>query len=111
MKKRDSSISNQDILKEIKNLNKQIADLSRANTGLIDINTAARLYNIKVSYLYQLTSKSNIPKYKPGGKKIYFDIDELRIWFKSHRSHKSNPDRELENLYTKADAALLKKLK
>ena len=49
MKKNNLTISNQDILKEIKNLNKQIADLSRANTGLIDINTAARLYNIKVS--------------------------------------------------------------
>ena len=32
------------------------------------------------SYLYKLTSTKQIPHYKPNGKHIYFDRDEINSW-------------------------------
>ena len=40
---------------------------------------------ISKSYLYKLTSKRQIPHYKPTGKLIFFKLDELERWLLSHR--------------------------
>ena len=37
------------------------------------------------SYLYKLTSLGKIPHYKPGGKMLYFDRNELTDWLKQNR--------------------------
>ena len=41
---------------------------------------AARYMGVKVSYLYKLTMRGEIPHYKPGGKKCYFRRSELERW-------------------------------
>lgn len=41
---------------------------------------AAGFLNLSKSYLYQLTSKGLIPHYKPQGKMIYFEREELENW-------------------------------
>ena len=41
---------------------------------------AARYMGVKVSYLYKLTMRGEIPHYTPGGKKCYFRRSELERW-------------------------------
>ena len=44
-------------------------------------STEAALYlGIAASYLYKLTSKKKIPHYKPNGRCIYFNKEELSRW-------------------------------
>lgn len=40
----------------------------------------------KPSYMYKLTSQGRIPFYKPQGKAIFFDLDELSTWCLSNRN-------------------------
>ncbi len=40
--------------------------------------------DIKPSFMYKLTSGRKIPHFKPNGKQIYFDIDELNSWLLSN---------------------------
>jgi excisionase family DNA binding protein len=37
------------------------------------------------SHLYQLTCKNQIPHYKPGGKRIYFDKKDLDAYVRRNR--------------------------
>lgn len=46
---------------------------------------SAEYLDISKSHLYQLTSKSIIPHYKPGGKKIYFEKKDLDRYLQRHR--------------------------
>lgn len=45
---------------------------------------AALYLNISQSSLYKLTSKLQIPHYKPRGKMVYFDKKELIKWMKQN---------------------------
>ena len=58
---------------------------------------AAKFLDLSPSHLYKLTSERKIPHFKPNGKKIYFDEDELVQWLKR------KPTRTLEE--TEAHAA------
>ena len=40
--------------------------------------------DIKPSFMYKLTSGRKIPHFKPNGKQIYFDIEELNSWLLSN---------------------------
>ncbi|MDD5507555.1 MAG: helix-turn-helix domain-containing protein, partial [Bacteroidales bacterium] len=51
----------------------------------IDFKTAAQRAGLKESYMYKLTSQRKIPYYKPFGKRIYFDEDELTQWLLRNR--------------------------
>ena len=55
------------------------------DTKIITVDEAAALLDVKKSYLYKLTFRRAIPHYKPCGKKLYFDRDELVAWIKSNR--------------------------
>ncbi|MGZ8213389.1 MAG: helix-turn-helix domain-containing protein [Methylosarcina sp.] len=37
------------------------------------------------SHLYKLTSRGEIPHFKPRGKMIYFDRSEIDAWLKQNR--------------------------
>jgi excisionase family DNA binding protein len=47
------------------------------------------------SYLYKMTSKGEIPHYKPHGKKLYFDRAEIDEWL---RQGKVRTQAELESM-------------
>lgn len=47
---------------------------------ILTFKEAANYCGFKESYFYQLTSKKQIPFYKPRGKKIFFKISELQDW-------------------------------
>lgn len=46
---------------------------------------AAKYMGISKSYLYKLTMKREIPHYKPMGKVVYFDREELEEWLKRNK--------------------------
>ncbi len=65
-----------------------IEDLIRrwdSQERVLDIQEAAEVLKISKSHLYRLTSRSEIPHFKPTGKKIYFSLNELMEWAKSSR--------------------------
>lgn len=51
-----------------------------ANKSVLNMREAAILTGLSISHLYKLTSTGGIPCYKPGGKGLYFNREELETW-------------------------------
>ena len=51
---------------------------------LLTAEEAAQFLGVSVPGLRQLTHKKLIPYYKPNGKNVYFDVDELVAWQKKY---------------------------
>ena len=69
---------------------KQVADQITANTifctkEVLTADEAAKYMGVSKSYLYKLTCKQEIPHYKPNGKLIYFDRQDVEGWMKQNR--------------------------
>lgn len=67
-----------------------------SNKATLTFDEAAAFTGLTQSYLYKLTSRQEIPHYKPRGKLVYFDRSELESWL---RQGKVN---SLENIDKKA---------
>jgi excisionase family DNA binding protein len=50
---------------------------------LLTIQEAADFLHISTSHLYKLTAQNKIKHYQPGGKKIYFLLDDLLDYVKA----------------------------
>lgn len=46
---------------------------------------AAEFMRMKVNTLYRMTMRKEIPYFKPGGKQIYFAIEDLEEWMTRNR--------------------------
>jgi excisionase family DNA binding protein len=46
----------------------------------LTLSEACRYIDCSKSYLYKLTSRGEIPHYKPNGKKVFFAKNELDAW-------------------------------
>lgn len=70
----------------IARLEKKIADsaMPGANKRMLTTEEAATFLGITVDGLRGLTYKKLIPYYKPNGKNMYFDVDELSAWQKKN---------------------------
>lgn len=53
---------------------------------VLTFSEAALYTGLSKSYLYKLTSTGNIPCYKPNGKVLYFDRQELEQWMLQNRN-------------------------
>lgn len=62
-----------------------IAKAVLSNKSTLNIAEAAVYTSMAESYLYKLTSKQQIPHYKPRGKLVYFDRAELDAWLRQNR--------------------------
>lgn len=60
------------------------------STKPLNIEEAADFLDLSVSHLYKLTSTGQIPHYQPGGKRIYFLIEDLLNYIKSGRKQTMN---------------------
>lgn len=56
-----------------------------AAKNVLDINDVVLLTGLSKGYVYKLTCKKEIPYYKPNGKLIYFDRQEVEGWMKQNR--------------------------
>jgi excisionase family DNA binding protein len=54
--------------------------LAVSNVEFITVEEAAKLLNFKKSYIYSLIHQKRIPYYKPFGKRVYFNKQELLQW-------------------------------
>lgn len=59
---------------------KELKDLLLTNKKVLNIVDLSNYTGISTSYLYKLTSENKIPYYKPNGKNLYFDKDEVDTW-------------------------------
>jgi len=83
-------------LKEIKKMDNIILRLERIEKMLktqqtmqkqvLNFNETCTYLELSHSHLYKLTSTSAIPHYKPNGKKIYFQKQELDGWLLRNRT-------------------------
>ncbi len=68
---------------------KQLADIRQfsllAAKNVLDMDDIVALTGLSRSYIYKLTCKKEIPYYKPNGKLIYFDRQEVENWMKQNR--------------------------
>ena len=56
-----------------------------ASKNVLTIDDAALLTDMSKSHLYKLTCSKQIPFYRPNGKLVYFDRQELEGWLKQNR--------------------------
>jgi excisionase family DNA binding protein len=61
------------------------AMLAGYNNQPLNLEKAAAYLHVSKSYLYKLTSRNQIPYYKPSGKLVYFDKKELDQWILQNR--------------------------
>ncbi|MEI3156331.1 MAG: helix-turn-helix domain-containing protein [Muribaculaceae bacterium] len=69
---------------------RQVADLITANTifttkEVLTSDEAAAYMGVSKSHLYKLTMRGEVPHYKPTGKMVYFNRQELEAWLQSNR--------------------------
>ena len=81
---------------------KQLADIRSysllAAKNVLSIDDVALLTGLSKSYVYKLTCRKEIPYYKPNGKLIYFDRQEIENWM---RRNKVNSVDEAEQVAAK----------
>lgn len=83
---------------------KQVADLITANTifcqkEILTSDEASKYMGISKSYLYKLTMRRQIPFYRPTGKIIFFNRQELEEWLQSNRISTSTEINEQAQAY------------
>jgi len=90
-------------VKEAEKLFTEISDLKSllrvSNSKFIGVEETANLLGFKKSYLYKLIYRNQIPYYKPNGKKVLFDIFEIKEWVSKSRVKTVN---EIEEEYHSA---------
>jgi excisionase family DNA binding protein len=83
-----TTLTGADLSLQLLHQGQQLARIERllaAQKETLTLEEASSYSGISKSYLYKLTSSGSIPHYKPEGKIIYFDRDELNAWLKRNR--------------------------
>lgn len=73
---------NDEIIERLKRIEKNTVLASKRVLTLEDVSLIS---GFSMSYLYKLTSTHQIPHYKPNGKNIFFDRDEIEEWLKQNK--------------------------
>lgn len=75
---------------------KQLADIRKfsllAAKNVLDIDDMVALTGLSKSYVYKLTCRKEIPYYKPNGKLIYFDRQEVENWMRQNKVDKDTSE-------------------
>ena len=75
-----------EILYLLNKIQKSIQELQTSTGDVLTFEQAKDFLNVSGSYLYKLTSSNQIPCYKPRGKQLYFDKEELKDWLLQNRN-------------------------
>ena len=73
------------IFQKLESIEKMLTEQNMLKKEVLNFNEAAIYLEVSHSHLYKLTSTSKIPSYKPNGKKLYFNRQELNEWLLSNR--------------------------
>jgi excisionase family DNA binding protein len=72
-------------LQQINQRQKSIETLLLSQKVIFNFDEVAAYTGLSKSHLYKLTSTSGIPCYKPSGKHIYFNKQEIDEWLMQNR--------------------------
>lgn len=75
-------------LDSMQSIEERLTNLERINQGaktILTLEEVAKYTNYSKSYIYKLTSRREIPCYKPNGKQLYFKKTEIEEWLLSNR--------------------------
>lgn len=75
-------------LESMQSIEERLTNLERINQGaktILTLEEVAEYTNYSKSYIYKLTSRREIPCYKPNGKQLYFKRTEIDEWLLSNR--------------------------
>lgn len=64
---------------------KEIRDLLISNKKVLNLNEIAEYIGYSKSHIYKLTSTNQIPHYKPNGKVLFFDKNEVDTWLLNNK--------------------------
>ena len=70
-------------LESMQSIEERLTNLERINQGaktILTLEEVAKYTNYSKSYIYKLTSRREIPCYKPNGKQLYFKRTEIEEW-------------------------------
>ena len=73
------------LLEKLQGIEQLIQDQNLNLKEMLNFSEGCKFLNLSASYLYKLTSRGDVPHYKPEGKKIYFNREELIEWMKRNR--------------------------
>lgn len=74
------------LMRKLEEIEKLILDQTLLQKKVLNMEEASKYLGLSVSHLYKLTSSDSIPYYKPNGKKLYFNRQELDVWLLRNRS-------------------------
>lgn len=76
----------------------ELADIKRntllAAKRMLTVDDLSLLTGLSKPLIYKLTSSKQLPCYKPHGKALYFDREEIEFWLKSNPVHLSGNSKE-----------------
>ena len=73
------------IIEQLNRIEKLLMEQQTMQKQVLNFNEACAYLELSQSHLYKLTSTSAVPHYKPNGKKIYFQREELDHWLLRNR--------------------------
>ena len=75
-------------LESMQSIEERLTNLERINQGaktILTLEEVAKYTHYSKSYIYKLTSRREIPCYKPNGKQLYFKRTEIDEWLLTNR--------------------------
>lgn len=84
----------------MRNIRKELEEIKSlliSQKKVLNFQELVEYTSLSQSYLYKLTSKGDIPFYRPNGKQLYFNREEIDAWLLRNRS-KTNE--EIQNEVT-----------
>ena len=75
------------ILSKLERIEKLLETQQAMQKQVLNFNDTCIYLELSQSHLYKLTSTGSIPHYKPNGKKLYFNRQELDNWLLRNRSN------------------------
>lgn len=73
------------IQKELQEIKELLRKQTIQQKEILSIEEASEFLGLSVSRLYKMTSNKEISHYKPGGKKIYLNRNEIEGWILNSR--------------------------
>lgn len=73
------------IIEKLERIEKLLIEQQTMHKKVLNFNETCQYLELSQSHLYKLTSTGAIPHYKPNGKKIYFQREELDQWLLRNR--------------------------
>jgi excisionase family DNA binding protein len=84
------------ILKELKKLNNLISEQNLLKKDVLNFLETCQYLDVSGSHLYKLTSSRQVPHFRPLGRRLYFNRQELDKWLQNKRQ-KTNAEIEMES--------------